>query len=55
MHKGSAGELFAKGALFAEAYHCEAVASETAAVGVCAKADLLAAMARSPTLGVELL
>lgn len=55
VHTGQAGELFAEGALFAAAYHCDGLAPEAAVVVACAKTDVLAAFAASPSLGLELL
>ena len=54
IHKGRAGELFAEGALFSAAYHCDGVASEPAVVAACAKGDMLAVIEASPGLGLEL-
>lgn len=53
--KGRAGELFAEGALFSAAYHCDALASEPTVVAACAKGDMLAAIQASPGLGLKLL
>jgi len=55
LHTGRAGELFAEGALFADTYQCDGRAAETATVMACAKADVLAALAASPALALELL
>lgn len=55
VHTGRAGELFAEGALFASAYQCDGLATEAAEVRVCAKADVLAAFATTPSLALEML
>lgn len=44
LHTARAGELFAEAALFADAYHCDAVAAKTTRVRVYPKAELLAAL-----------
>lgn len=55
IHTGRAGEMFAEGALFSELYQCDAIAAEAARVRICDKADLLAAVTRSPTSMLALL
>ncbi len=55
MHTGRAGELFAEGALFAAAYQCDGQVVDAAVVIACAKADVLAAFAASPSLALEVL
>jgi CRP-like cAMP-binding protein len=48
IHTGRAGELFAEGALFSNVYQCDAIAAEPARVRGCDKAEMLAALVRSP-------
>ncbi|HWE07158.1 MAG TPA: Crp/Fnr family transcriptional regulator [Rhizomicrobium sp.] len=55
IHTGRAGEMFAEGALFSEAYQCDAIAAEATQVRMCAKAELLAAAKRSPTTMLAIL
>lgn len=55
IHTGRAGEMFAEGALFSEFYQCDAIAAEATRVRMCAKADVLAAIKRSPTIMLALL
>jgi CRP-like cAMP-binding protein len=55
IHTGRAGELFAEGALFSDAYQCDAVAAEPAEVRACGKAELLAAIGESPSTIIALL
>lgn len=50
LHTASAGEFFAEAALFAKAYHCDAVAVLPSRLRVYPKAKLLAAMRAEPTL-----
>jgi len=54
LHSAKSGELIAEASLFAEAYHCDATASEESVVSVCPKAELLAAMAADPTRMLQL-
>jgi CRP-like cAMP-binding protein len=44
LHTARPGELFAEASLFADAYHCDAVATEPAQVEVYRKAEVLAAL-----------
>lgn len=50
LHKAQTGELFAEAALFAEAYHCDAIATVASRVRVYPKANLLAALHSEPAL-----
>lgn len=50
LHTASAGELFAEAALFAERYHCDAVAIAPSRVRVLDKAALRAALRADPKL-----
>lgn len=54
LHSARPGELIAEASLFAEAYHCDATASEESVVSVCPKAELLAAMAADPARMLQL-
>ena len=51
LHTARAGELFAEAALFADAYHCDAVAAAPSRVRLYPKRPLLAAFRRDPALG----
>lgn len=51
LHTARAGELFAEAALFATAYHCDAVAAIASRVRIYAKRDLLSAFRADPPLG----
>ena len=51
LHTARAGELFAEAALFADRYHCDAVAASAARVRVHPKRALLAAFRGDPALG----
>jgi len=51
LHTARAGELFAEAALFATAYHCDAVAAIASDVRVYSKRDLLLAFRTNPPLG----
>jgi CRP-like cAMP-binding protein len=51
LHTARAGELFAEAALFAGAYHCDAVAVTDAAVEIYDKAALLADLGASAAAG----
>ncbi len=51
LHTARAGELFAEAALFASAYHCDAVAAVASRVRVYPKRDLLAAFRADSLLG----
>jgi CRP-like cAMP-binding protein len=51
LHTARSGELFAEAALFASAYHCDAVAAAASRVRVYPKRDLLAAFRSDPALG----
>src|SRR5260370_34953952 len=55
IHTGRMGELFAEGALFSDAYQCDAVAAEPARVRSCGKAAMLAAIGGSPATMLSLL
>lgn len=48
LHTARTGEPFAEAALFAETYHCDAVATVPSRVRVCPKAALLAALRHEP-------
>ena len=51
LHTARAGELFAEAALFADYYHCDAVAAADSRVHVYPKRALLAAFRSDPALG----
>lgn len=51
LHTARAGELFAEAALFADRYHCDAVAASDARVRLHPKRALLAAFRDDPALG----
>lgn len=51
LHTARAGELFAEAALFADRYHCDAVAAADSRVLVFPKRALLAAFRGDPALG----
>ena len=51
LHTARKGELFAEAALFARAYHCDAVAAVASRVRVYPKRELLAAFRDDPTVG----
>ena len=51
LHTARAGELFAEAALFADRYHCDAVAASASRVLVFPKRALLAAFRDDPALG----
>ncbi len=51
LHTARAGDLFAEAALFAETYHCDAVAADASRVRVYPKRELLAAFRGDPALG----
>lgn len=55
LHEAGADELLAEGALFADAYHCDAVASEALVLRRIDKAQLLARMAQSSELSLVML
>lgn len=48
LHTARKGELFAEAALFAHAYHCDAVAAAASRIRIYPKAALLAAFRRDP-------
>ncbi|MFI5002552.1 MAG: Crp/Fnr family transcriptional regulator [Reyranellales bacterium] len=50
LHTARPGELFAEAALFADSYHCDAVATVAARVGVYPKRALRAAFRKDPAL-----
>lgn len=50
LHTARPGELFAEAALFADTYHCDAVAAVDSRVRVYPKQKLLAGMRRDPAL-----
>src|SRR5262245_41544234 len=50
LHVARAGDSFAEAALFAETYHCDAVAEATSRVAAIPKAPLLAAFAKDSRL-----
>lgn len=50
LHDACAGELLAEAALFADAYHCDAVAATTAELRVLPKPALRVALRRDPAL-----
>ena len=50
LHTARAGELFAEAALFADRYHCDAVAASAARVHIHPKRPLLAAFRNDPAL-----
>ena len=49
IHTGRSGELFAEGSLFSDVYQCDAIAAEPTRVRACGKAEMLAAIAASPS------
>ena len=51
LHNARAGELFAEAALFADRYHCDAVAAARSRVHAYPKRALLAAFRNDPALG----
>lgn len=51
LHTARAGELFAEAALFADRYHCDAVAAAESRVLAFPKRELLAAFRSNPALG----
>lgn len=51
LHTARAGELFAEAALFADRYHCDAVAAADSRVHVYPKRALLAAFRSDPAVG----
>lgn len=51
LHTARAGELFAEAALFADRYHCDAVAATASRVYIYPKRDLLAAFRNDAALG----
>ncbi|KAA2236022.1 Crp/Fnr family transcriptional regulator [Salinarimonas soli] len=51
LHTARAGELFAEASLFADAYHCDAVAVTDAVVGLYDKAALLASLGAGAQAG----
>jgi CRP/FNR family transcriptional regulator, dissimilatory nitrate respiration regulator len=53
VHTGRPGQLFAEAALFAEAYHCDAVAAGDTRVRVHLKENLLAAFQADPKLALS--
>ena len=55
LHVGGTGTLLAEGSLFADAYHCDAVARGPARVAATPKSDFLAALRASPDMVMELL
>jgi CRP-like cAMP-binding protein len=50
LHTARRGEFFAEASLFAEAYHCDAVAAAPARVRVYPKASVMAALRSDPAL-----
>jgi CRP/FNR family transcriptional regulator, dissimilatory nitrate respiration regulator len=50
IHTGREGELFAEGALFSKAYQCDAIAVVPSRVRACDRAEMLAAISRSPSI-----
>jgi len=54
LHTARAGETMAEAALFAEAYHCDAVAETPARVAVVPRAGLLQALRRDPGASLRL-
>jgi CRP-like cAMP-binding protein len=54
MHVAQPGETFAEAALFAEAYHCDAIAKAPSQVAVLPKYDLLRKLQRNPVEMLEL-
>jgi CRP-like cAMP-binding protein len=54
MHVARPGETFAEAALFADAYHCDAIAQEPSRVAVIPKHDLLRNARRDPSEILEL-
>ena len=55
LHTAGAGDLLAEASLFAEAYHCDAVACGAARVAAVPKTRFLAMHRDSPTVTIELL
>lgn len=55
VHTGRIGETFAEGTLFSDVYQCDAIATEASRVRVCAKAELLATVSRSPATMLAML
>ncbi|WP_431855529.1 Crp/Fnr family transcriptional regulator [Azospirillum sp.] len=53
VHAAAAGESCAEAALWAEAYHCDAVAEAPSEVTVVPKADLLAALGADPGAALD--
>lgn len=51
LHTARKGDLFAEAALFAETYHCDALAATGSLVRIYSKPDLLLAFRRDPALG----
>lgn len=51
LHTARVGDLFAEAALFAKAYHCDAVAAVASRVRVYSKRDLISAFRADPALG----
>lgn len=52
LHTARGGETFAEAALFADAYHCDAVAEVESRVRAIPKTALLEALGRDPALGI---
>ena len=50
LHTARAGEFFAEAALFAGAYHCDAIAAAVSRVRIYSKRDLLAAFRANPQI-----
>ena len=55
LHTAGAGDLLAEASLFADTYHCDAVACVTARVAAAPKTRFLAMLRASPTVTIELL
>ena len=55
LHIAGKGTLLAEASLFADAYHCDAVACGAAQVAMAPKSDFLAALCASPDMVMELL
>lgn len=55
LHSAKAGEFFAEASLFADCYHCDAVAQKSTAVRIYPKADVLAAIMADPASAEGLL
>jgi CRP-like cAMP-binding protein len=55
VHRARAGESFAEAALFAERYHCDAIAESATRVAAIPKRPLLAALARDQALAGALM